>query len=197
MKFKEIFQGNQGAYGVMRLTGKTTEKGKAIAKAFIERHPVTDKLWEEHIAGKDPALGIIPINENNKCKWGCIDVDIYNLDHLSIMREIKGHGFPLVTFRSKSGGAHLFLFSKEFIPASLMQSKLKAMAEVLGYGDSEIFPKQTEIIAERGDVGNFLNLPYHGGIRGMRYTFEAGGKAASLESFYSIYDEWALSLIHI
>ena len=191
MKFKEIFQGNQGAYGVMRLTGKTTEKGKAIAKAFIERHPVTDKLWEEHIAGKDPALGIIPINENNKCKWGCIDVDIYNLDHLSIMREIKGHGFPLVTFRSKSGGAHLFLFSKEFIPASLMQSKLKAMAEVLGYGDSEIFPKQTEIIAERGDVGNFLNLPYHGGIRGMRYTFEAGGKAASLESFYSIYDEWA------
>ena len=65
------------------------------------------------------------------------------------------------------------------------------MAEALGYGGSEIFPKQTEIIAERGDVGNFLNLPYHGGTRGLRYTFEAGGNAASLESFYTIYEEWS------
>ena len=26
---------------------------------------------------------------------------------------------------------------------------------------SEIFPKQTEILVERGDTGNFLNLPYY------------------------------------
>jgi hypothetical protein len=191
MKFKEIFEGNNSAYGQLILSGATTEKGKAEGKAFIKRQPVTDILWEEHLDGKDPALGVIPINEDNKCKWGCIDVDEYNLDHLSIMRNIRGFGFPLVTFRSKSGGAHLFLFAKEFIPAILMQSKLKAMAEALGYAGSEIFPKQTEILTERGDTGNFLNLPYHGGIRGLRYTFEAGGKAASLESFYSIYDEWA------
>ena len=191
MKFKQIFEGNNSAYGQLILSGSTSDKGKAEGKAFIKRQPISDKLWEEHLEGKDPALGVIPINENNECKWGCVDVDQYNLDHLSIMRCIKGMGFPLVTFRSKSGGAHLFLFAKEFIPASLMQSKLKAMAEALGYAGSEIFPKQTEILAERGDTGNFLNLPYHGGTRGLRYTFEAGGKAASLESFYSIYDDWA------
>jgi hypothetical protein len=190
MKFKEIFEGNNSAYGQLILSGSTTDKGKAEGKAFIKRQPVTDILWEEHLEGKDPALGVIPINEDNMCKWGCVDVDQYNLDHLSIMRNIKGMGFPLVTFRSKSGGAHLFLFAKEFIPASLMQSKLKAMAEALGYAGSEIFPKQTEILVERGDTGNFLNLPYHGGVRGLRYTFKAGGEAASLESFYSIYDEW-------
>jgi hypothetical protein len=191
MKFKEIFEGNNSAYGQLILSGSTTDKGKAEGKAFIKRQPVTDILWQEHLDGKDPALGVIPINENNECKWGCIDVDQYDLNHLSIMRDIKGMGFPLVTFRSKSGGAHLFLFAKEFIPASLMQSKLKAMAEALGYAGSEIFPKQTEILVERGDTGNFLNLPYHGGTRGLRYTFKAGGEAASLESFYSIYDEWA------
>jgi hypothetical protein len=191
VKFKQIFEGNNSAYGQLILSGSTSDKGKAEGKAFIKRQPISDKLWEEHLEGKDPALGVIPINENNECKWGCVDVDQYNLDHLSIMRNIKGMGFPLVTFRSKSGGAHLFLFAKEFIPASLMQSKLKAMAEALGYAGSEIFPKQTEILAERGDTGNFLNLPYHGGTRGLRYTFEAGGKAASLESFYSIYDDWA------
>ena len=191
MKFKEIFEGNKSAYGQLILTGVKNDKGKAEGKAFIKRQAVTDDLWKDHLEGKDPALGVIPINENNECKWGCIDVDQYNLDHIAIMRSIKGLNFPLVTFRSKSGGAHLFLFTKEFIPAGLMQAKLKAMADALGYAGSEIFPKQTEILIERGDTGNFLNLPYHGGIRGLRYTFEAGGKAASLESFYSIYDEWA------
>jgi hypothetical protein len=190
-RFKEIFQGNNSAYGQLILSGSTNDKGKADGKAFIKRQTVTDDLWEDHLAGKDPALGVIPINENNECKWGCIDVDVYNVDHLVLMRNIKGLSFPLVTFRSKSGGAHLFLFTKEFIPASLMQSKLKAMAEALGYAGSEIFPKQTEILVERGDTGNFLNLPYHGGIRGLRYAIKAGGEAASLESFYSIYDEWA------
>ena len=44
MKFKEIFEGNNSAYGVMRLTGETTEKGKAVAKAIIKREPVVDSL---------------------------------------------------------------------------------------------------------------------------------------------------------
>ena len=191
MKFKKIFEGNNSAYGQLILSGATNDKGKADGKAFIKRQPVTDNLWEDHLAGKDPALGVIPINEDNMCKWGCIDVDVYNVDHLVLMRNIKGFSFPLVTFRSKSGGAHLFLFAKEFIPASLMQSKLKAMSEALGYAGSEIFPKQTVIHVDKGDTGNFLNLPSHGGVRGLRYTFESGGNAASLESFYSIYDEWA------
>ena len=190
VKFKEIFEGNNSAYGIMKLTGEVTEKGKAVAKALIKREQIADQLWQDHIDGKEPALGVIPINENNECRWGCIDIDVYNVDHLSLMRNIKGLNFPLVTFRSKSGGAHLFLFASEFITASLMQSKLKAMSESLGYAGSEIFPKQTEILVERGDTGNFLNLPYHGGVRGLRYAMKAGGEAATLESFYSIYDEW-------
>ena len=74
MKFKEIFEGNNSAYGIMKLTGEVTEKGKAVAKALIKREEVTDKLWQEHVEGKEPALGIIPINENNECRSGCIDI---------------------------------------------------------------------------------------------------------------------------
>ena len=190
-KFKEIFEGNKSAYGQLILSGEKTDKGKAKGKAFIKREPIPDTFWQDHLDGKDPALGVIPINEDNMCKWGCIDVDEYKgLDHKKIIASIKSHNFPLVTFRSKSGGAHLFLFTKTFIQAALMQSKLKMMSEALGYAGSEIFPKQTEILVERGDTGNFLNLPYHGGIRGLRYTFDNEGNAASLEQFYSIYDEW-------
>ena len=82
--------------------------------------------------GKDPALGIIPINEENKCKWSCIDIDVYNgFDHKELIRKIKQHKFPLLVCRSKSGGAHVFLFTDEFVPAALFRNKLKDMAAKL------------------------------------------------------------------
>ena len=43
------------------------------------------------------------------------------------------------------------------------RDKLIEWAGELGYANCEIFPKQIEIKADRGDTGNFLNLPYHGG----------------------------------
>ncbi len=52
MRFKEIFEGNNSAYGIMKLTGEVTEKGKAVAKALIKREEVTDELWQEHVEGR-------------------------------------------------------------------------------------------------------------------------------------------------
>ena len=66
----------------------------------------------------------------------------------------------MVVFRSKSGGAHVFIFVKEFVSAKLMRIKLKAIAELLGYHSSEIFPKQDEVLVKEGHLGSFLNLPY-------------------------------------
>ena len=43
-KFKEIFEGNNSAYGIMRRTGEVTDKGKAVAKAQIKREKVVDYL---------------------------------------------------------------------------------------------------------------------------------------------------------
>ena len=63
-KFKEIFAGFQTAYGQYQ-KGERGENGKQKGKAFIVRKQVTDNLWEDHLNGIDPALGIIPINEHN------------------------------------------------------------------------------------------------------------------------------------
>ena len=191
-KFKEIFEGNNSVHGVMTL-GTPVEAGeKQEATCRMPSEPVTNKMWEDHLIGKEPSLGIVPINELNLCRWGCIDIDVYDtLNHKKIIDSIKSHKFPLITFRSKSGGAHLFLFAKELIPAVLMQSKLKDIAEALGFGGVEVFPKQTELLMEQGDKGSFLNLPYHGGDVSLRYAHTAGGAAATLEQFYSMYDEWA------
>ena len=113
---------------------------------------------------------------------------------LIILASLKVFGlkFPLIVCRSKSGGAHVFLFTKENIPASLMQSKLKQMAIILGYEGSEIFPKQTEILVERGDTGNFLNLPYYNEMKGLRYAINDNGAGCTLEEFYKLYDVYAL-----
>jgi hypothetical protein len=191
-KFREIFSGLQSAYGQYQ-KGERGENGKQKGKAFIVRKPITDNLWEDHLNGIDPALGIIPINEHNSCKWGCIDIDQYNLNHKDLITKIRNLKLPLIVFRSKSGGAHVFLFTKEFIPASLMQTTLKKISEVLGYSGVEIFPKQTEILVERGDTGNFLNLPYHNQTKGLRYAFDDNGAAMSLEEFYKLYDVYACS----
>ena len=78
-------------------------------------------MFQEHLKGKDPALGIIPINEQSKCQWACIDIDLYNFKSQRINYKNNSKEFPLTVFRSKSGGAHVFLFTKEFAPAALFR----------------------------------------------------------------------------
>ena len=186
-KFKNIFEGLKIAYGQYQ-KGERSENGKQQGKAFIVRKNVSDDLWENHLQGKGPALGIIPIREDSTCRWGCIDIDSYNLNHSGLIQSIRHLNFPLIVCRSKSGGAHVFLFTKEFISAALMQNTLKKIAKVLGYEGSEIFPKQTEILVERGDTGNFLNLPYYNGTKGLRYAINDSGSSCTLEEFYDLYD---------
>jgi hypothetical protein len=45
---------------------------------------------------------------------------------------------------------------------------------------------------ERGDTGNFLNLPYHNQMKGLRYAINDTGAGCTLEEFYKLYDEFSL-----
>ena len=110
-KFSRIFDGLKEAYGTFRIEKKQSN-GKSAGKAAIIREPRTKALWEGHLSGKGVSVGVIPINENNSSKWGCIDVDQYPLDHLGLITKIRKLKLPLVVCRSKSGGAHCFLFTK-------------------------------------------------------------------------------------
>ena len=181
-KFKSIFDGLQAAYGYFRIE-KTAANGKNTGKAGILRQPRTDGLWEAHLKGTGQGLGIIPINENNQCKWGCIDIDEYPLDHKLLIEKIRRMKLPLVVCRSKSGGAHCFLFSAEWVDAKDMQHALQNISAALGYGDSEIFPKQITLHLERGDVGNFLNLPYNHPEYPGRFAYDD-------EESYFLLDLW-------
>jgi hypothetical protein len=71
-----------------------------------------------------------------------------------------------------------------------MRQKLQMMASALGYAKAEIFPKQSKIMADRGDVGNFLNMPYHGGDRTVKYAIDDDGNSLTIENFIKEYDEY-------
>ena len=185
-KFKEIFDGLQEAYGTFKIE-KTAQNGKAQGKAGVVREPRTTMLWENHLRGKS-GIGIIPINENNQCKWGAIDVDQYPLDHTVLVQKIRKLKLPLVVCRSKSGGAHCFLFCKDWIDAIDIQKALQCMSAALGYGESEIFPKQVKLHLDRGDLGNFLNLPYFNAKEGLRYAIQDDGTSATFQEFIELYD---------
>ena len=192
-RFKSIFSGLDIAYGQTKRTDEFDERGKHKTRSFIIKKQPSDKLWRDHLSGVEPALGIIPINHESKCKWAWIDIDVYPVDHRQLLNKIKEKKLPLTVIRSKSGGAHCFLFTDTFVPAILLRGKLKEMAAILGYAKSEIFPKQNVLHVDRGDRGSFLNLPYHNAQRTVRYAFNEEGKGISLLEFFALYNRVKLT----
>jgi len=187
-RFKEIFTGLERAHGVTFVDKKGVDGEKIKGKSFVKRETVTDDMWLRHLQGTEPSLGIIPINDENKCIWGCLDIDSYaGFDHQKLINKIKLLKLPLVVFRSKSGGAHVFCFTTVPVTAQLMRDKLLSVSAVLGYGGSEVFPKQVELKSEE-DTGNFLNLPYFNGDDTTRYAFLENGEAAGMAGFYGLYE---------
>ena len=190
-KFRQIFTGLMRAHGCTYVDKKGADGLKIKGKSFVKREPVTEQLWQNHLNGIEPSLGIIPINEDNKCRWGCIDVDKYNLDHKQLLNKLP-IGVPLWVCRSKSGGAHIFLFTTDFVPAKLMRDKLMSISAVLGFGNAEVFPKQIELKSQ-DDTGNFLNLPYFNCKNTTRYCFDSKGQAVTIDAFLNAVEVSALT----
>jgi len=187
-----IFEGSRIAHGTTTV-GRIGRTGKAEAVSRIVKSPLTEDLIQGHIDGKQ-GVGAIPINEDNECRWGALDIDIYDLNHDELRDRIQRRGFPLLHCRSKSGGAHLYLFLKDYQDAKVVREYLLEMSIALGYSGCEIFPKQDKILADRGDVGNFINLPYFHAEFPQRYCFNEAGEAMELEEFLDAVDANATDL---
>ena len=187
-KFIQIFKGLERAHGVTYIDKKSIDGQKIKGKSFIKREAVTLTIWENHLNGIEPSLGIIPINENNKCRWGCIDIDSYaGFNHQKLLNKIKLLNLPVITCRSKSGGAHVFLFTTVDVDAVLLRNKLLSISAILGYGGSEVFPKQIKLKSKE-DTGNFLNLPYFNNEITTRYVFKLDATADTLDGFFEAYE---------
>jgi len=185
--FAQAFAGLKQAYGTFTPTKERREDGKASGKNVTISQRLTRELlrdlWKKHLNGEQ-SVGFVPINEDNCCVWGAIDIDEYEqLDHKALARKLKKFKLPLVVCRSKSGGAHLYLFVFDPVPALSMQQKLRQVAAAIGFGQAEIFPKQSQLLLDRGDRGSTLNMPYFGGENTTRYGFGPTGEVFSPQEF--------------
>lgn len=173
------FERQHGTHGVPDLDPNGLKWGiKRTAKTL--NGPATLEMWEDHIAGKKP-LGIVPIRQDNTCTWGSIDIDQYDADIVEIVRKVEDAKLPLVPVRSKSGGLHLFIFFAEPVDAVAAQGVLRDIAASIGFAGSEIFPKQTTILVERGDKGSWIVMPYYGDDYGGKLKHQRGIKRTGAE----------------
>lgn len=187
-RFYRLFQGYEHARGAFDVRAKN-ERGKVEGKALTFRDPVTVQHWQDHLDGK-MGVGIVPLRADNTCYFGFIDIDgekgkTYDVNVKKICDQFKD--FPVVVFRSKSGGAHVGCFMQEPAPASLLHEKLSEWAAAMGYGGVEIFPKQT-MRASENDVGNWINMPYFDIERTTRYAMDKDGNAMTAEQLFAHID---------
>jgi len=186
-RMMELFAGLDRAHGRFTIKNQTA-KGKMVGRASTELSPPTLELWTKHLSGEQ-GIGIVPIMDSDSCWWGCLDIDDHSVDLPGLEKKIIKLNLPLVLARSKSGGAHCFLFMAEPCEARTMRDALIEWSAALGFGGCEVFPKQVQLAkSEDGkpqDVGNWLNMPYFDARRTMRYGLNLG-EAMSCTDFLDL-----------
>lgn len=180
-RFAALYAGYTKAYGTYQIQ-RTDENGKQVGKPLTIHQPVVPLLYERHLKGEGPGLGIIPLQEDDCACFGAIDYDNRHMDHAKAEQLVHDNHLPLVLCRSKSGGGHFYCFLEEPVPARLLREKLAEWAAVLGMSPkTELFPRQVSRAGDI-DVGTYINLPYYQAGNTQRYAV-LNGQQASLSEF--------------
>lgn len=180
--FQALFAGRETCYGQY---GDGAEK-----QIRTVRGEASDEVWARHLQGEGPYLGMVPIRTDNNCYFGAIDIDLDTIDHQGVANDIKRLNLPLIVCKSKSGGAHLYVFFERPVPAPIVVKTLRSWSLALGFKENddgrpiEIFPKQTALRPK--DIGNWINLPYYGSDASTRKAVNAAGETLTLEQFIAV-----------
>ena len=149
--------------------------------------PITEFDYKQHLDGTK-SIGIQPCNDNDLARFGAIDIDpkIYkDLDVKYYLDIIQEKELPLIPIKSKSGGLHLYLFTKELVRAKVIKDFLEDILFLFKLPiNTEIFPKQTKLGSDTNGNkvnGNFINLPYFG--KKERVAIDPSGKEIPFDLF--------------
>lgn len=166
--------------------------GKKRGKNFTKQAPVTVELYTKHLNGTE-GLGIIPVDREGLCSFAVLDVDVYGVDHKPVLNSIRNTGLPIVPFRSKSGGLHLYIFFGSPEKASVVIEHMKSIRILLMLDKkTEVFPKQAVLREE--EAGNWINLPYFNAANTKQYVIGPQGEALTLEEAVDFCKRSAISV---
>jgi hypothetical protein len=170
-RLNQLFIGLDRAHIVFTKSAKEVDgvKVEGVYKS-VAKAPTID-TWLNHIEGRI-SCGIIPITDSGNVHFSAIDIDRYPLDLKALDQKVIDLSLPLFVMSSKSGGAHVYAFFSEPVPAVIARKKMLEIAAVLGYPGVEVFPKQVKLASVK-DMGNGINMPYFNHEDPKRYCVMA------------------------
>jgi hypothetical protein len=200
-RFLDIFDCQRENYYTFVEEGKRERDSKTEGKYDRYEETVTVDVIEKHLNGII-SVGLIPTRRDGTCSWGVIDVDgaIYHKDPVPVLKKIREKGYPLVPYRSKTSGLHLYLHIKGSVSAAEMRKKIHALAADLGFGGTlaDKFPNEDAITKDKNGkykVGKCVNMPYQGTTKGYctRYCLTDDGKAISIDDFFDHVEKFRIT----
>ena len=192
-QYINLFQNkvDQYAWTCPKPKGELGPKGEDTGynRPRIDGTPSIDRVQSHLTAQTEYRLGMISEGTDERCKWGVIDIDIFDpallqLPDVQLTTEgilTGGNGiFPqlgrsLMLTQSKSGGHHIWLFSKQPILFERMNEVLHRLIE--NYNLDERADAALKVWERNGKQGkkplvehfprskgsyHFLNMPYYG-----------------------------------
>ena len=193
--FIKCFTGLQRNFGFCNISNGYTDPNTGKIKFNAGDYgwsgkPITEDDYRLHLHGKK-SIGIQPCDDNGLACFGAIDIDpkIYkDLDIKKYLDIIQEKELPLIPIKSKSGGLHLYLFTKEFVKAKVIRDFLEQVLFLFKLPiTTEIFPKQTKLGSDTNGNkvnGNFINLPYFN--KSERVALDPSGKEMPLDLFLKV-----------
>ena len=215
--FMDYFSGRTDVYAVAKNSAEKKAWYPASNGYYDRRNPdlkpLTPKVIEGHLRRDNHFhVGFYPLCTDDSCRLLCCDFDDDDFKQAACAyaEECKNQGLdPLIEVSRSGNGAHVWLFFKEPIPASLARSVgigLLAKASPDSYFSSfdRFFPSQDTLPAKGRGFGNLIALPLAGHHRSEGTTvfvdcefqplpdqFEAlaGTKKTTLSELKRIYAE--------
>jgi len=193
--FIKCFTGLQRNFGFCNISNGYTDPNTGKIKFNAGDYgwsgkPITEDDYRLHLHGKK-SIGIQPCDDNGLACFGAIDIDpkVYkDLDIKKYLDIIQEKELPLIPIKSKSGGLHLYLFTKEFVKAKIIRDFLEQVLFLFKLPiTTEIFPKQTKLGSDTNGNkvnGNFINLPYFN--KSERVALDPSGKEMPLDLFLKV-----------
>jgi hypothetical protein len=176
-RFALLFKGKTNTYVRNELPKEKPEAGQKIKTKITNNEGTVDKDLLLHHLNGDFGVGICPVNAEGKCFFGVLDIDYYKGKIKRVLQFIKDYQLPLLPFRSKSGGLHVYLMLAKPVSAKSMREVLNqiiyyfSLDMLYGKAKVEVFPKQEK--AE--GFGSSVTLPYFNADNPYTYLLDLDG----------------------
>lgn len=176
-RFYQLFKGKNNTYVRNELPKEKPEAGQKIKTKITNNEGKVDKELLSHHLDGDFGVGVCPVNAEGKCYFGVLDIDYYKGKIKRVLHFIREYQLPLLPFRSKSGGLHVYLILTKSVSAKTMRETLNnisyyfSLDMLYGKGKVEVFPKQDK--AE--GFGSSVTLPYFNCENPYTYLLDLDG----------------------